>query len=230
MYAGVSAPAGWLACDGSAVARSAYADLYAVVGIIYGAGDGSTTFNLPDMRGRTAIGVGQGTGLTNRALSGMIGAETHQLSVDEMPSHNHLQNAHTHAQNAHGHTQNAHNHTQNAHGHTQDAHNHAQNAHKHELWEGGKYVTGLASSSGTGAAASSVGISFSLKTGEATAINQGTTATNQNTTATNQNTTATNQNTTATNQSTTATNQSSGSGYAHNNVQPSLVLNYIIKT
>lgn len=202
MYAGRDAPAGWLACDGSAVARSTYADLYAVVGILYGAGDGSTTFNLPDMRGRTAIGVGQGTWLTNRTLGGMIGAETHQLSVNEMPSHSH--------------TQNAHNHTQNAHNHTQDAHNHTQNAHNHEMWNGAQYVTGLTSSSGTGSAPSSAGISFSLVTGSQTATNNAATATNQNTTATNQ--------------STTATNQSSGRGYAHNNVQPSLVLNYIIKT
>lgn len=56
-----SAPTGWLICDGSAVSRTTYAALYAVIGSTYGAGDGSTTFNLPDRRGRTSIGSGTGT-------------------------------------------------------------------------------------------------------------------------------------------------------------------------
>lgn len=88
-YFGSSAPSGWLFCDGSAVSRATYADLFAAIGVVYGAGDGSTTFNLPDLRGRAPIGVGQGAGLTNRALGAKIGAETHQLSVSELPSHAH---------------------------------------------------------------------------------------------------------------------------------------------
>ncbi|MEO5336023.1 MAG: tail fiber protein [Magnetospirillum sp. WYHS-4] len=88
-FAGASAPGGWLACDGTAVSRSTYASLYAVVGTTYGAGDGSTTFNLPDLRGRTVIGVGQGSGLSNRTLAQQVGAETHTLTVNEMPNHRH---------------------------------------------------------------------------------------------------------------------------------------------
>ena len=62
MYAGASAPAGWLFCDGSAVARTGtYANLFAALSTTYGAGDGSTTFNLPDMRSRLPVGVGTGT-------------------------------------------------------------------------------------------------------------------------------------------------------------------------
>jgi hypothetical protein len=53
-FAGTEAPAGWLMCDGSAVSRTVYASLFAAVGSSYGAGDGSTTFNLPDFRGRFA--------------------------------------------------------------------------------------------------------------------------------------------------------------------------------
>jgi microcystin-dependent protein len=53
-FAGTVAPAGWLMCDGSAVSRTVYASLFAVVGTSYGTGDGSTTFNLPDFRGRFA--------------------------------------------------------------------------------------------------------------------------------------------------------------------------------
>src|SRR5690606_26311907 len=62
-FAGSSAPAGWLLCDGSAVLRSEYPDLFAVVGTTYGAGDGSTTFNLPDLRQRFPLGkANTGTG------------------------------------------------------------------------------------------------------------------------------------------------------------------------
>lgn len=50
-------PAGWLICDGQAVSRTTYADLFAVIGITYGAGDGTTTFNVPDLRGRTVVGL-----------------------------------------------------------------------------------------------------------------------------------------------------------------------------
>lgn len=55
-FAGSAAPAGWLLCDGSAVSRTAYAALFAAIATAYGAGDGTSTFNLPDLRGRTAVG------------------------------------------------------------------------------------------------------------------------------------------------------------------------------
>lgn len=105
MYAGSSAPNKWLICDGSAVSRDTFAKLYAVIGTTYGAGDGSTTFNLPDFRGRTAIGVGTGTasGATAHALAQMEGAETITLSISQMPKHTHVQNPHNHTQNAHTH-------------------------------------------------------------------------------------------------------------------------------
>lgn len=60
-YGGNSAPTGWLICDGSAVSRETYSDLYGVVGINFGQGDGSTTFNLPDLRGRFLRGVADGS-------------------------------------------------------------------------------------------------------------------------------------------------------------------------
>jgi hypothetical protein len=55
-YAGSSAPSGWLLCDGTAVSRTTYSALFAAIGTSYGAGDGSTTFNLPDLRGRVPVG------------------------------------------------------------------------------------------------------------------------------------------------------------------------------
>lgn len=88
-YAGSSTPSGWLFCNGSAISRSTYANLFAAIGTTWGIGDNFTTFNIPDLRGRAIIGVGQGSGLTNRTLAQNGGAETHQLSTTEMPSHVH---------------------------------------------------------------------------------------------------------------------------------------------
>jgi microcystin-dependent protein len=90
--------ADWLLCDGSVVSRAAFADLFAVIGTIYSAGDGSSTFGLPDLRGRTAIGVDDmGGAPAGRVIShpgGMVlggsgGVESHALSVGELPSHSH---------------------------------------------------------------------------------------------------------------------------------------------
>jgi microcystin-dependent protein len=89
-FAGGTVPTGWLDCDGSAVSRTTYADLFAVIGTDYGPGDGSTTFNLPDFRSRSILGAGApGGGLTTRARGDTGGAETHTLTESEMPSHTH---------------------------------------------------------------------------------------------------------------------------------------------
>lgn len=87
--AGVSLPTGWLLCDGSAVSRSLYAALFAAIGTSFGVGDGSSTFNLPDLRGRVPIGAGTGSGLTARTRGQQVGAETHTLSEPELPAHTH---------------------------------------------------------------------------------------------------------------------------------------------
>ena len=57
MYAGTTAPDGWLICDGSAISRTDYADLFSVIGTTYGTGDGSTTFNIPNLKGRVPVGL-----------------------------------------------------------------------------------------------------------------------------------------------------------------------------
>lgn len=81
---------GWLLCDGREVSRTTYAALYAEIGTRYGDGDASTTFNLPDGRGRSPIGAGAGTGLTSRDINSVsVGEENHVLTVDEIPSHSH---------------------------------------------------------------------------------------------------------------------------------------------
>ena len=95
-FAGTSltVPAGYLACDGSAVSRTTYADLFAVIGTTWGSGDGSTTFNLPDLRGRTAIGSGTGTAsdATAHTAGDKSGAETHKLTEAQTPVHAHTHN------------------------------------------------------------------------------------------------------------------------------------------
>jgi microcystin-dependent protein len=87
-FAGTAVPAGWLPCDGSTVSPALYPALFSAINTQYG-GDGTNTFVLPDLRGRTVLGVGQGSGLTNRALGDMGGEEKHTLSTAEMPSHTH---------------------------------------------------------------------------------------------------------------------------------------------
>lgn len=90
-FAGSTAPEGWLLCDGSAVSRSTYADLFAAIGTTYGSGDGSGTFNLPDLSGRVVIGVSQ-----SHALGSTGGEATHVLTSSELPVHVHEVPQHGH--------------------------------------------------------------------------------------------------------------------------------------
>jgi microcystin-dependent protein len=79
---------GWLKCDGRSLPRSSYPALFAAIGTSFGSID-SNSFNLPDCRGRVLGTIGQGSSLTNRTLGSNVGAETHTLTIGEMPSHNH---------------------------------------------------------------------------------------------------------------------------------------------
>ena len=91
-YAGSTAPEGWLLCDGSAVSRDTYATLFDVIGTTYGVGDGSTTFNVPNLSGRVVIGPSQ-----SHALGSTGGSETVTLVESELPSHSHEVPKHGHA-------------------------------------------------------------------------------------------------------------------------------------
>lgn len=91
----------WLECNGSAVSRTTYVTLFARIGVTYGSGDGSTTFNLPDRRGRIGAGIGSDNSTGGRitvatassiTLGGTFGAETHTLDITQIPEHNHSVN------------------------------------------------------------------------------------------------------------------------------------------
>jgi microcystin-dependent protein len=86
-YAGSAAPSGWLLCNGQAVSRTTYATLWGVLSTTYGAGDGSSTFNVPNLLGR--VPVGKSASGTFATLAGTGGEETHVLTQGEMPIHTH---------------------------------------------------------------------------------------------------------------------------------------------
>jgi len=86
-YAGATAPNGWLLCDGTLQNRTTQAALFAAISTTYGAGDGSTTFGIPDLRGR--VPVGKAASGTFNTLGGTGGAETHAITIAEMPNHDH---------------------------------------------------------------------------------------------------------------------------------------------
>jgi microcystin-dependent protein len=98
-YAGETPPEGWLICDGSAISRSEYADLFGVLGETFGAGDGSTTFNLPDLADRIPVGKGSTktslgakggdvSGTPSGSLSGG-GVDDTTITTSTMPNHVH---------------------------------------------------------------------------------------------------------------------------------------------
>ena len=81
-------PANWLLCDGRAVSRTTYAELFAAIGTSFGSGDGSTTFNLPNFKGRVPVGK-DSTDTDFDTLGETGGSKTVTLTVDEMPAHTH---------------------------------------------------------------------------------------------------------------------------------------------
>lgn len=102
-FAGSTAPSRWLLCYGQAVSRTTYSGLFSVISTTYGAGDLSTTFNVPDLRGRAAFGkddmggsaanriTAAGCGITGTTLGASGGEQTHTLTTTEMPAHTHTE-------------------------------------------------------------------------------------------------------------------------------------------
>jgi microcystin-dependent protein len=90
------APPGWASCNGQLLPIAQNTALFALIGTYYG-GDGRVTFALPDMRGRLFMHFGAGPGLGPRDLGERGGAESHTLTLSEMPAHTHSLESHTHA-------------------------------------------------------------------------------------------------------------------------------------
>lgn len=169
MFGSATPPTGFLACDGAAVSRTTYAALFAVIGTTWGAGDESTTFNVPDLRNKFPVGSGDAYAANDDG-----GAATVTLTAAQsgLPQHTH--------------TQDSHNHTQDAHTHTQDAHLHTQGAGTGSTGNFTQVTTAVDTSSG-GTGATPTQTALATRTANATATNQNATATNQAATATNQN-------------------------------------------
>lgn len=207
-FAGATAPSGWLLCFGQAVSRSQYSALFAVLNTTYGAGDGSTTFTLPDMRGRAVAGKddmgGSTAGRITAAVTGVSGTTLGNAGGDQRV------HAHSHANTA--------SFSGNAASHT-----HIQNAHEHNLYfqgsiGGNRYMIG----DYLGGAGPSYFIpSMSTVTASAVSgysIAQGVTPTNQSTSIT----------PTGSVTVTNATFPVSGTAVSQN-LPPTIILNYIIK-
>lgn len=177
-FAGSTAPTGWLLCNGSAVSRTTYADLFTAISTTYGTGDGTTTFNLPDLGGRVPAGkeatatrlTTGGSGVNGATLGASGGSESHTLSSAQIPSHTHTGSTNTIADHTHG-----------------------------GIVTGTGSVTNITNTAGGSATAGSVNTSGSTAAG-------------------------------GSHTHTVTVNANTGGDGAHNNTQPTIVLNYIIKT
>jgi microcystin-dependent protein len=188
MTAASVAPSGWMLCNGTAISRTTYADLFTAIGTTYGVGDGTTTFNIPDLRGRVPVGT-DSSQTEFDALGETGGAKTHTLTEAQLPSHTHSIN-HDHA--SFGTTDGAGN------------HNHS--------WTGVNSDAGISGQGGN----------YPFRIFQDIATNWGGTQASMNGAGAHNHTIDV--------PNFTGTSGSTGSGSAHNNLQPYISINYIIKT
>jgi microcystin-dependent protein len=198
-YAGTAAPTGYLLCDGSAVSRSTYATLFGITSTTYGTGDGSTTFNLPDLR--TRVPVGKNATGTFATLGGTGGVETVTLTTAQIPSHTHTTPALSGAFTSGG----------------------ASVDHTHTgTTDAATWTVGIIAAAGS---------SLSRFTGGSTGTGLNTSsASGSHQHSFTSNGASVDHNHTTTVSFSAGTSGSNGSDGSHTNLQPYIVLNYIIKT
>lgn len=204
----MAAPVGWLLCDGTSYATATYPALFAAIAYTWGGGGAS--FNVPDLRGRSQIAAGAGSGLTARSLAQTGGEENHILSLAELASHGHN---HSHGSHVHNHTHGSHSHS---HGHSTGT---DSVAHHHNA-SAGNYLA-----DGAGSAFMATAGAFGPYTVLASTSNESADHSHTaNTDATGATPTAD-----ATATTPTADATASGSNTSHNNMQPYAVLTVCIK-
>jgi microcystin-dependent protein len=148
-FAGASAPAGWVLADGSAISRTTFSALFAAIGTQFGTGDGSTTFNVPDMRGRVAVGQSAAADASVQTRGASEGAAVGA----RRPWHTHTIASHSHSVPAHFHGKGTLAASGGSHGHTDTGHAHSastdtQGSHTHV--DGGNGFLAGSSNSGFG--------------------------------------------------------------------------------
>jgi microcystin-dependent protein len=217
-FAGSTAPDGYLLCDGSAISRTGYARLFTAISTAYGVGDGSTTFNIPDLRGRTVAALDNmgGTDAGRLDLANTLGTATgtqnHTLTTSEIPVHSHPNtlSSNTVASSSHRHDfafslldslydaqgPNAAMGTSGMAG----AYKYSTGAWSGGLFDGNQFATTVHSNTGSGVGAT---VGRYISYGDTNTPSASTTV--------------------------GITNANAGSGGAHNNMQPTMLLNYIIK-
>lgn len=228
-YSGSIAPDGYLLCDGNEVSREQYKALFDIIGITYGAGDGSTTFTLPNLLGKTVLGSA-----SDYPLGSNGGEESHILSPDELPSHTHVQTAHTHAVTGTLTANGDHIHlaTEKSAGtHTHTVTGTAAKAGSHNHPTERSTITGIYDTIPKGGARTNPTQGEVYAAGDHTHTVSGTASSAGDHTHTiiiESNGAHTHELTAAIN-SVTAVNGNTGKDYAHNNMMPYVALNYIIR-
>lgn len=228
VYAGATAPDGWLLCRGQAISRSTYPELFAVLSTTYGAGDGSTTFNLPNLLGR--VPVGQNPGGTFATLAEAGGAETVTLTGAQsgMPSHGHTLSLSISDHPGHTHTFTS---DSVSTSHTHSGRTFVEGAHGHSV---GTVVTSASSNNNFSGGGSKVGL-VSVGTTSISLVNQGSHDHGFNTSSgggshSHSGTSAANLAQSHAYSSSVGSAAATNASQSHTNIQPYLVMNYIIKT
>lgn len=222
-YAGLVAPSGYLLCQGQAVSRTTYADLFKIIGSTYGSGDGSTTFNVPNLKGRIPVGLDDND-VDFNGLGKIGGEKAHKLTLDEIPAHNH--SASTSIGNAGAHTHSASSSNNGAHTHTISGTANSAGSHYHETASTG-YKVGAKNWQPTGNTGAVTNWGYDINTASAGAHTHSLSGSTNS--AGGHTHTITVNSGGAHNHSANTSISNSGGGMAHNNLQPYIVLNYIIK-